>query len=230
VKEVPAMISTEAFMDILAFHRQGHSERWIAKKLGIHRNTVKKYITYKKLPKYCKKKRRESILSPYHHIIRDAQIFVAALGASSYTYAEATWIQSFSDWIVSHVRCFEFFGGVSEAVVPNNLKTGVTKANYYEPDINPTYPACALAQKDCRQGLTARYWRLPRLLQELTIAKGDGRYEKLLKGFARTDLLVIDDEGLSKLVKEQRHDLLEIFEDRHGLRSTLIAGQLPVEH
>jgi len=65
------MISTEEFMDILAFHRQGHSERWIAKKLGIHRNTVKKYITHKKRPKYRKKKRRESILSPYHQIIRD---------------------------------------------------------------------------------------------------------------------------------------------------------------
>jgi len=96
--------------------------------------------------------------------------------------------------------------------------------------VGKTYLACALAQKACRQGLTARYWRLPRLLQELAIAKGDGRYEKLLKGVARTDLLVIDDWGLSKLVKEQRHDLLEIFEDRHGLRSTLIAGQLPVEH
>lgn len=96
--------------------------------------------------------------------------------------------------------------------------------------VGKTYLACALAQKACRQGLTARYWRLPRLLQELAIAKGDGRYEKLLKGIAKTDLLVIDDWGLSKLVKEQRHDLLEIFEDRHGLRSTLIAGQLPVEH
>ena len=65
------MISTEAFMDILAFHRQGHSERWIAKKLGIHRNTVKKYITNKKRPQYRKQKRRESILSPYHQIICD---------------------------------------------------------------------------------------------------------------------------------------------------------------
>ena len=96
--------------------------------------------------------------------------------------------------------------------------------------VGKTYLACALAQKACRQGYTARYWRLPRLLQELAIAKGDGRYEKLLKAIAKTDLLVIDDWGLSKLIKEQRHDLLEIFEDRHGLRSTLIAGQLPVEH
>jgi len=96
--------------------------------------------------------------------------------------------------------------------------------------VGKTYLACALAQKACRQGFSALYRRLPRLLQELALARGDGRYEKLLKSFARTDLLVIDDWGLSKLVKEQRHDLLEIFEDRHGLRSTLIAGQLPVQH
>lgn len=65
------MICAEDFMDILAFHRQGHSMRWIAKKLGIHRNTVKKYIIQKKQPQYRKQKRRESILSPYHQIIRD---------------------------------------------------------------------------------------------------------------------------------------------------------------
>ncbi len=65
------MVTTEVFMDILALHRQGHSMRWIAKKLGIHRNTVKKYITQKKPPQYTKKKRRESILAPYHQLIRD---------------------------------------------------------------------------------------------------------------------------------------------------------------
>ena len=65
------MIATEVFMDILALHRQGHSQRWIAKKLGIHRDTVKKYITAKKPPRYRKKKRRESILAPYHQLIRD---------------------------------------------------------------------------------------------------------------------------------------------------------------
>ena len=65
------MLTTEVFMDILALHRQGHSMRWIAKKLGIHRNTVKKYITQKKPPQYTKKKQRESILAPYHQLIRD---------------------------------------------------------------------------------------------------------------------------------------------------------------
>jgi len=65
------MISTEVFMDILALHRQGHSMRWISKRLGIHRDTVKKYITQKKQPQYRKQKRRESILTPYHQMIRD---------------------------------------------------------------------------------------------------------------------------------------------------------------
>ncbi len=65
------MVTTEVFMDILALHRQGHSMRWIAKKLGIHRNTVKKYITLKKSPQYTKTKRRESILTAYQQLIRD---------------------------------------------------------------------------------------------------------------------------------------------------------------
>jgi transposase len=71
--------------------------------------------------------------------VRRAQVFVAVLGASSYTYAEATWTQSLPDWIGSHVRAFAFFGGVSEAVVPDNLKSAVTKAHRYEPELNPTY-------------------------------------------------------------------------------------------
>jgi transposase len=70
-KEELAMIETEVFMDILALHRRGHSMRWIAKRLGIHRNTVKKYITQRKQPQYCKQKRRESILSPYHQVISE---------------------------------------------------------------------------------------------------------------------------------------------------------------
>ncbi len=93
-----------------------------------------------------------------------------------------------------------------------------------------TYIACALAHKACREGYTANYTRLPRLLQELHIAKGDGRYGKLLASFAKTQLLILDDWGLAKLTDEQRHDLLEILEDRHGLRSTVMAAQLPVDN
>ena len=71
--------------------------------------------------------------------VREAQIFVAALGASSYTYAEATWSQQLPDWLGSHVRALEFFGGVPAAFVPDNLKSGVIKAHRYDPEINPAY-------------------------------------------------------------------------------------------
>ena len=96
--------------------------------------------------------------------------------------------------------------------------------------VGKTYLACALAQKACRQGYSALYLRLPRLLYDLSIAKADGRYDKLLTAIDQADLLVLDDWGLDKFVKEQRHDLLEILEDRHGRRSTLVTSQLPVKH
>ena len=96
--------------------------------------------------------------------------------------------------------------------------------------VGKTYLACALAHKACQLDYSALYFRLPRLLQQLDIAKGDGRYGKLLKNLAKTNLIVIDDWGLKKLIKEQSHDLLEIFEDRHRLQSTLITSQLPVDH
>lgn len=71
--------------------------------------------------------------------VREAEIFVAVLGASSYSYAEATWSQQLPDWIGAHTRALSFFGGVPELIVPDNLKSGVTKASYYDPEINPTY-------------------------------------------------------------------------------------------
>ena len=95
--------------------------------------------------------------------------------------------------------------------------------------VGKTWLACALAHSACRQGHTALYLRLPRLLQDLTIAKGDGRYPKLIHTLASTQLLILDDWGLVKLTTEQRRDLLEILEDRHGARSTLATSQLPVD-
>lgn len=71
--------------------------------------------------------------------VRETQIFVAVLGASNFTYAEATWTQSLHDWIGSHVRAFSFFGGVPEIVVPDNLRSAVSKSCRYEPELNPTY-------------------------------------------------------------------------------------------
>jgi DNA replication protein DnaC len=96
--------------------------------------------------------------------------------------------------------------------------------------VGKTYLACALAHKACREGYAALYFRLPRLLQELALARGDGRYVSLLKTIARADLLVLDDWGLKNFIAEHQHDLLEILEDRHGLRSTLITSQLPTDH
>jgi transposase len=71
--------------------------------------------------------------------IRPAQIFVAAMGASNYTYAEATWTQSLPDWIGAHVRALAFMGGVPAQLVPDNPKVGVDRANWYEPGLNRTY-------------------------------------------------------------------------------------------
>ncbi len=74
---------------------------------------------------------------------REAAIFVAALGASNYTYAEASWSQSIEDWIGAHVRTFAFLDGVSELIVPDNLKSRVTSPYRYEPDVNRTYAEMA---------------------------------------------------------------------------------------
>jgi transposase len=79
------------------------------------------------------------VVDPTSGELRQAQIFVAVLGASSYTYAEATWTQTLPDWIGSPVRTFAYLGGVPELLVPDNLKSGVTAAHRYEPDLNPTY-------------------------------------------------------------------------------------------
>lgn len=95
--------------------------------------------------------------------------------------------------------------------------------------VGKTWLACALAQKACREGYTVLYLRLPRLLQELPLAKGDGSYPKRMATLAKTDVLVLDDWGLSKLIPEQQRDLLEILDDRHGTRSTLVTSQLPVD-
>lgn len=75
--------------------------------------------------------------------IREASIFVAVLGASNYTFAEATWSQRLPDWLGSHVRAFEFFGGMTGLLVPDNLKSGVNKACRYEPELNPAYQQLA---------------------------------------------------------------------------------------
>jgi DNA replication protein DnaC len=104
----------------------------------------------------------------------------------------------------------------------NLLLTGPTGAG-------KTYIACALAQKACRQGLTALYLRLPRLFSDLAIAKGDGRYGQLLVRYSRIDVMVLDDWGVAPMTAENRRDLLEILDDRYEKKSTLITSQLPLD-
>ena len=96
--------------------------------------------------------------------------------------------------------------------------------------VGKSWIACALAHSACRHGHNASYRRLPRLMTELAIARADGTYPKLLASLAKTDVLVIDDFGLAKLSAENRRDLLEITEDRYGIRSTVVTSQLPVEN
>jgi DNA replication protein DnaC len=96
--------------------------------------------------------------------------------------------------------------------------------------VGKTYLACGLAHKACREGFSSSYQRLGRLLQELAIARGEGRYLRFLKTVTKAEVLILDDWGLEMLEKDQRLDLLEIFEERHGQKSTIITSQQPVEN
>jgi DNA replication protein DnaC len=98
-------------------------------------------------------------------------------------------------------------------------KTGVGKS----------YVACALGQNACRKGYRVQSRRVPRLLDELALARSDGSYSKCLARLAKADVLVLDDWGLSALKEQQRHDLLEVVEDRYGRTSTVVTSQLPLD-
>mgnify|MGYP001828122300 CR=1 FL=1 len=92
-----------------------------------------------------------------------------------------------------------------------------------------TYIACALGHSACLRGYSTRYYRLSRLLLELTQAKADGSYHKQLRQLAKVQLLIIDDWGLDALKPAERHDLMEIMDDRHGHTSTVMISQLPTD-
>jgi len=96
--------------------------------------------------------------------------------------------------------------------------------------VGKTYLACALANRACRMGYTAFYIRIPKLFQDLAIARADGSYQKIMKKLIKSKVLVLDDLGLAPMSAQERGDLLEVIEDRHGLTSTIVAAQLPIEH
>lgn len=103
----------------------------------------------------------------------------------------------------------------------NVLITGMT-------GVGKSYLACALGHQACRAGFRVIYRRMPRLFEELALAHADGTYTRLLARLAKADVLVLDDWGLAPLKEQERRDLLEIFDDRHGLRSAILTSQLPV--
>ena len=96
--------------------------------------------------------------------------------------------------------------------------------------VGKSFIACALGHKACRDNRSVLYYRLPRLFDALLLARGDGRYGRLLKTLARVTLLILDDWGLAPLTPDQERDLLEVLDDRHGCSSTIVTSQLPVEH
>lgn len=95
--------------------------------------------------------------------------------------------------------------------------------------VGKSYLACALGIQACRKGYKVLYRRAPRLFNELALSHADGTFAKLLNQFAKTDLLIIDDFAMSPIKPADRRDLLEVIEDRDNTRSTIIAGQLPVD-
>src|SRR5450631_904695 len=104
----------------------------------------------------------------------------------------------------------------------NLLITGAT-------GLGKSWIACALGHKACRDNRSVQYHRVPRLFEALALARGDGRYGRLLKSLGRVQLLILDDWGLSILNPPERRDLLEILDDRHGRASTIVTSQIPVE-
>lgn len=95
--------------------------------------------------------------------------------------------------------------------------------------VGKSWLACALGHKACRDNRSVLYQRLPKLFADLALARGDGRYARLLRALSGVQLLILDDWGLEPLDAAARHDLLEILEERYGRRSTILTSQIPVD-
>jgi len=148
--------------------------------------------------------------------LRQAQIFVAVLGASHYTYAEATWTQSLPDWIASHVRALEFLGAVPRLIVPDNLRSGVSHACRYDPDANPTY--CSFAEHYGTAILPARV-RKPRDKSPVEVGVKGVEQRILAKLRNRTFFSLAElNEAIATLLAEYNE---RPFQQREGSRNTL---------
>jgi DNA replication protein DnaC len=147
--------------------------------------------------------------------------------------------------LISHARlrhpnaCFEDIDfrtrrGLSKDTILRFIQNDWIRSNQNIIIIGPTgagktFLACALGNSAMRQGIRTLYVRLPRFAENLRIARADGSYGKLLERMQRIRLLIIDDWGINPFADEERRGILEIMEDRHGVRSTIIASQFPID-
>jgi len=137
-----------------------------------------------------------------------------------------------------HDACIEEIDYASNRKLDKAVIRGLTSCDWVRENQNvvitgktgtgKSYLACALAQQACRKGYRAFYRRVPRLFEEILLARAEGSYPRWLAKLARVDILILDDWGLAPLREGDRLDLLEIMEDRYGNRSTILTSQLPV--
>ena len=118
--------------------------------------------------------------------------------------------------VILSLSCCDWIKGAQNIIITG--PTGVGK----------TYLACALANKACRMGHTSLYVRAPKLFYNIALSKADGTYANLMNKLTKTKVLLIDDLGIAPMNDHERRDLLEVIEDRHGLSSTIVTSQLPV--
>ena len=123
-----------------------------------------------------------------------------------------------------------FFGRERETeIVVANLIASRLTVLYGPSGVGKSWLACALGHRACRDNLSVLYQRIPRLFSDLVLARGDGRYARLMRALGGVKLLILDDWGLEPLTAEQRHDMREIVEDLYGRGATLITSQIPVD-
>lgn len=119
--------------------------------------------------------------------------------------------------VILSLSCCDWIKGAQNIIITG--PTGVGK----------TYLACALANKACRMGHTSLYVRVPKLFYNIALSKADGTYSNLMNKLTKTKVLLLDDMGIAPMNDHERRDLLEVIEDRHGLASTIVTSQLPVD-